>query len=185
MVATAPMKLMTIEDLLELPGDVRRELIEGRLVEMSPTQESHVMVTSRLARALGRYFDANPDRGDVWVGSGGYVVVRGPDTVTEPDLCIVSPDQAAGRSGRGKGYMPFAPMIPVEVKSPNDTEPEIAKKLGLYLAAGVAEVWWARPVQGTVVIYHPDGMIELFREDDALRSDALPGFEVAVAHLFA
>lgn len=151
MVASAQ-RLLTVEDLLEMPSDVRCELIEGRLVEMSPTQESHIMVTSRLARALGRYVDANPDRGDMWVGSGGYVVMRGPDTVTEPDLCIVSQDQAAGRSGRGKGYMPFAPMIPVEVKSPNDTEPEIAKKLGLYLAADVAEVWWARPVQGTVAI---------------------------------
>jgi len=184
MVAVAP-KLFTAEDLLELSGDTRFELIEGQLVEMSPTQESHVMVTSRLSRALGRYFDANPDRGDVWVGSGGYIVMRSPDTVTEPDLCIVSADQAAGRSGRGNGYMPFAPMIPVEVKSPNDTEPEIAKKLGLYLAAGVVEVWWARPMHGTVAIYRPDGMIELLREGDALSSDVLPGFQIELRELFA
>lgn len=184
MAVTAP-TLFTIEDLLELPGNTRYELIEGQLVEMSPTQESHIKVTSRLSRALGRYFDEHPDRGDVWVGSGGYIVMRGPDTVTEPDLCIVSTAQAAGRSGRGMGYMPFAPMIPIEVKSPNDTEPAIARKLGLYLAAGVTEVWWARPIQGTVTIHRPDGMIELFRLGETLQTDALPGFRMELNDLFA
>ena len=184
MVSTQP-KLVTVDDLLELPSDLRCELIEGHLVEMSPTQNAHIVVTSRLSRQLGRYFDDNPEMGDVWIGEGGYIVGRDPDTVAAPDLAIVSVDQAKQGSADGRGFMPFAPIIPVEIKSPNDTEAEIARKLSLYLEAGALEVWWVRPAHKTITIHRPDGSIDLLRVGDTLTSDILPGFRLELGDLFA
>ena len=176
---------MTIEELLELPGDVRCELIEGQLIEMSPTQEAHVVATSRLNRKLAVYVDGHPEIGDLWTGDGGYIVARNPDTVLVPDLAIVSPEQATGRTTDGRGFLPFVPMIPIEIKSPSDREAEIARRLGLFLKAGAREVWWIRPAEKSILIHRPDGPVELLREGDTLMSELLPGFSLAVADLFA
>ena len=184
MVATAP-KLFTVEDLLELPGDVRCELIEGELVELSPTQEAHVVVASRLNEELVVYFRSHREIGALWIGEGGYIVRRGPDTVLAPDLAVVGVDQTQGRGPRGTGFLSFVPMIPVEVKSPSDSEARIARRLALYLEAGAREVWWARPTNQTITVHRPDGPIDLLRVGDALTSHLLPGFRLELSDLFA
>lgn len=185
MVATAP-KLFTVEDLLEMAGDVRCELIEGRLVEMSPAHKRHGVITSRLDRRLGRYFDMHPEIGDVWTGDTGYVVHEQPDTVCVPDLAILTRAQVAfGEADDTPEYMPFAPAIPVEIKSPSNSEAEIAGKLSLYLGAGAREVWWVRPAQRTITVHRPDGSIDVLRMGDTLTTASLPGFQVDLSDLFA
>ena len=185
MVATAP-KLFTVEDLLALPGEARVELIEGHLIEMSPAHKRHGVITSRMDRRLGRYFDAHAGTGDVWTGDTGFIVSQTPATVCVPDLAILSPEQLAfGEADETPEYMPFVPVIPVEIKSPNDTEAEIARKLSLYLEAGALEVWWVRPAHKTITIHRPDGSIDLLRVGDTLTSDVLPGFRLELGDLFA
>lgn len=176
--------LKTIEDLLELSGDVRCELIEGRLVEMSPTQEQHGEVASQLNMALVLYLHEHPIA-KLRIGEAGYIVERNPDTVLVPDLAVISLEQWAQRSKDGRGYYQFVPMIVVEVKSPSDREGEIARRLGLFLTGGAQEVWWVRPDEKSITIHRPDGPIDLLREDDTLTSELLPGFALPVVDLFA
>ena len=180
---TAP--LTTIEELLKLPGDVRCELIEGNLVEMSPTQAAHVVVTSRLVTGLVLYFATHAGSGALWVGEGGYIVQRNPDTVLVPDLAIVSSEQVAGHTAATRGFLSFVPMIVVEVKSPSDREAKIAERLGLFLEGGAQEVWWVRPDEKSITIHRPDGPFDLLREADTLASELLPGFALPVTDLFA
>ena len=186
MVASAPTRLLTVEDLLRLSDEPRCELIEGELVELSPAHKRHGVIQNRFARRLGRYFDAHPDLGDVWVGDTGFVVGDALDTVCIPDAAVLTPEQSAyGEVDETPEYMPFVPLIPVEIKSPSNTEAQIAKKLSLYLAAGAREVWWVRPTQRTVTVHRPDGVIEVLRIGDTLVTDALPGFRMELSDLFA
>ena len=176
---------MTVEDLIKMPGDVRCELIDGELVELGLTQEAHVVVTSRLNEELVVYFRSHREIGALWVGEGGYIVRRNPDTVLAPDLSIVGVDQLRGRGPQGTGFLTFVPVIPVEVKSPSDTEARIARRLARYLEAGVSEVWWARPAHQTITVHRPDGAIDLLRVGDTLTSHLLSGFRLALSDLFA
>jgi Uma2 family endonuclease len=175
---------MTAEELLALGEECRCELLEGELVEMSPTSVGHMVVTSRLAEALLLYFRANPI-GRAWVGEGGYIIARGPDTVVAPDIAVVSLEQARDATPTTRGFFPFAPLIAIEVKSPWDREAAIARKLALYLEANVPEVWWVRPDHSIVTIHRPDGPLDLLRSGDALTGAVLPGFSLDLAALFA
>ena len=84
-----------------------------------------------------------------------------------------------------KGFARFAPVIALEVKSPDDRESQIARKLAIYLAAGVAEVWWVRPAERTVTIHRPESVPRTFANDDTFNgSSVLPGFELSLSELF-
>lgn len=185
MVATAP-KPTSIEDLQALPGDLRVELIEARLVEMSPAHKRHGVITRRMDRRLGRYVDEHPDAGDVWTGDAGSIVDEIPATVCVPDLAILTRDQVAfGEADDTPEDMPFVPTILMEITSPNNSEAEFARKRSLYLGAGAREGWRVRPAHRTITIHRPDGSIDVLRVGDALTSDALPGFRLELSDLLA
>ena len=169
-----------------MPDEPSCELIEGKLVELSPAHKRHGVIQNRFARRLGRYFDAHPDLGDVWVGGTGFVVGDASDTVCIPDAAVLTPKQAAyGEADEAPEYMPLVPLIPVEITSPSNTEAQIAKKLSLYLAAGAREVWWVRPTQRTVTNHRPDGVIDVLSVGDALTCDAFPDFRLELSDLYA
>ena len=52
MVAT---QLISAGELAAMDSDVRVELVEGALIEMSSTAPKHIVYASRLARTLGTY----------------------------------------------------------------------------------------------------------------------------------
>lgn len=72
----------------------------------------------------------------------------------------------------------------IEVRSPNDTGPEITAKNEESFAAGVRVVWLLDPTARTVALHNADGSVQLFRDSDALTCPLLPGFSVPVASLF-
>lgn len=133
MVATT---LVTAEELAARPEDERVELVEGEVVEVSPASGGHGVVVRRLAQALHRYLDAYPGP-ELWFGETGFGVQRHPDTVLSPDLALSLHDDTSVDDPR---YVVHPPELVVEVRFPNDRESRIARKTGLYLAAGVREV---------------------------------------------
>jgi len=176
---------MTAEELLERErGEGKSELIEGEYVEMSPTGEVHFVVLRRITEALVAYFGANPV-GDWWGGELGFVLERDPDTVLAPDLAVTVPRQPLSAAIAARGFSERRPILVIEVKSPHETEAQIAQKLGIYLRAGVQQVWWVRPSSRQATIYT--------RDDDPLTVDihgelggveALPGFSIRLSELF-
>ena len=131
---TTKQKLMTADELLRLPkGEgTRYELIRGVLVEKMPTGDPHGDVVLKAALALGNYTENN-DYGVVRTGEPGYRLDREPDTVRAPDVAWIAP----GRIPEGaQGYPEFAPDLVVEVKSPSNSNAEIAAKAAMWLCYG-------------------------------------------------
>jgi Uma2 family endonuclease len=179
-------RLLTAADLASLPtslpsGDVRYELDDGVLITMPPPGDEHATrqagiiyyLYSAQLRGLGEV------RGEV-----GIVLRRNPDRVVGADAAfILAASLPIHRSS--EGYLETIPELVVEVRSPNDTRPEIAGKNQEYFDAGVQVVWLIDPSTRTVSACNADGSVQLFRDGDTLTCPLLPGFGVAVALLFS
>ena len=181
--ATTQTKLMTAHELLRLPrGEGKRyELIRGVLIEKMPTGDPHGDSVTRASNLIFTYAENN-DYGAVRTGEPGYRLERGPDTVRAPDVAWIAP----GRIPEGtQGYPELAPDLAVEVKSPSNSNPELAAKAQMWLCYGSKIALVLDPDSTTATIYRPNAEPVALGEDDLLDlGDLLPGFSVEVWRLF-
>jgi len=157
-----------------LAEDEPLELLEGRLVVVSPQGPSHAYVTGQVARVL---------RGAIEAKGVGYVreekpLALGADSLPEPDVAAVSgaPADHAGRHPTGGEA-----IVVVEV-AVTSQEADRAKR-AIYARGGV-EVLWLVDVVGRTVEVHTepqrDGRyrrVEVLAEGDAL---SVPGGDAPV-----
>ena len=180
---TTETKLMTADELLLLPrGEGKRyELIRGVLIEKMPTGDPHGDSVTRAASMIFTYAENN-DYGVVRTGEPGYKLESGPDTVRAPDVAWIAP----GRLPEGtQGYPELAPDLAVEVKSPSNSNPEMAAKAQMWLCYGSKIALVLDPDSTTATIYRPNVGPVTFRENDTLDlGDLLPGFSTPVWRLF-
>lgn len=185
MVAT---RTMRAAELLAMGDDARIELIEGEPIPMSPTGNLHMFVVSRLARLLTIHSlqVRHKDAFEVLGHEGGFLLRSDPDTVLAPDIAILTRDQLRAVNPASNDFCPVPPALAIEVKSPSDREADIARKLAVYLAAGVREVWWIRPLAGQMTVHRPDHAPEIYGSDETFASsDVLPGFSFRIADLLS
>jgi Uma2 family endonuclease len=116
---------------------------------------------------------------------GGYLLRTNPDTVLAPDIAVLTEEQLQRIAFDSDAFIALAPALVVEIKSPSDREPDIARKLAIYLEAGVSEVWWVRPKERTMTVHRPDRAPEFVEAGQAFAgSDVLSGFSLDLAGLF-
>ena len=176
--------LITGEELLAM-GDVGRcELVEGRIVYMSPTGYKHADYESNFDEHL-KTFVKQKKLGKVFVGEVGIYIHRDPDTVRGADVAFVSNERYSKRS-QESGFLDVAPDLVVEIMSPDDRWSEVKQKLREYFSVGVKVVWVADPADRTVYAYRSLTDVREFTEADTLTGDedVLPGFSMPVAKLF-
>jgi Uma2 family endonuclease len=176
-------KLLTGEELLAL-GDIGPcELIEGRLVHMSPTGDLHGGYESNFDEQL-KAFVRKHNLGKVRVGEVGIYIRRNPDTVRGADVVFISNARYAKRQ-RQAGFLDVAPDLVVEIMSPDDRWQEVNEKLRDDFSIGVRLVWVGNPAEPAVYAYRSLTDVRRFGSDDELTGDeVLPGFSVRVATLF-
>jgi Uma2 family endonuclease len=174
---------VTGEELAELPNVGPCELVEGRIVPMSPTGGEHGRVEGNIFEAV-RAFARERGLGKVLVGEVGVYTRRNPDTVRGADVAFIS-NERYGRLGSKAGFLDVAPELVVEVLSPRDSAAGLTQKLREYFQVGVSLVWVADPEAKAVLAYRSVTDVREFRESDLLPGDdVLPGFSVDVARLF-
>lgn len=175
--------LITGDELLAM-GDIGPcELVEGRIVPMSPTGFEHGAYETNFSAVLKRFVEANR-LGRVVGGEVGIYTRRNPDTVRGVDAAFISHERLAQRQKK-RGFLDVAPELVVEILSPDDAWSEVTQKLREYFAIGVKLVWIADPLSRTVYAYRALTDVREFGEADQLTGDeVLPGFSVPVAQLF-
>ncbi len=174
--------LLTGDDLLAM-GDIGpSELIEGRLVRMSPTGGKHAIIEVNFAQHL-KVFAVKHRLGKVMSGEVGIYVRRNPDTIRAADVAYISNERYA--RWRKTGYLDVAPDLIVEILSPDDRWTDVTQKLREYFGTGVRLVWVADPEARMVYAYRSSTDVREFKETDTLTGDdVLPGFNLIVADLF-
>jgi Uma2 family endonuclease len=174
--------LFRAEELETIQSDTGRkfELVRGELYEMV-TGYRHGQLVPELAFLLASW-RKQTRAGDV-LSDAGFTLERNPDTVRGPNVSFVR----KGRFPAGppvRGYPDIAPDAAFEVRSPNDSWPELVAKAGEYLAKGCQ----------LVVLIEADQFAEVHRPgrdpkrlglDDVFDGeDVLPGFSCRVRDFF-
>ena len=181
-VLTKP-ELYTAKDLERLSAQgYRYELIQGELRPMSPSGGPHGDATSRITFYVNGIVYAE-GLGNTFAAETGFLIDRDPDTVMAPDFSFV----ASGRLPYPlqEGYIPLAPDLAVETRSPNDTKSEVADKVHNWISAGVRVVWVIEPRKRTVTIHRNGETPHVLGVADILDGeDVLPGLSVAISTIF-
>jgi Uma2 family endonuclease len=173
----------TVEDAVESKDKlgIGCELVNGILVAKPMGHyESHI--AALLLHLLYNYLDANPI-GVLYGEEAPYLLL--PDNVRKPDVSFLSFARMPGGKLPREAACPIAPDLAIEVLSPSNTTAEIDLKLKQYFAAGVRLVWIIEPELRTARIFTAVDKHEDIPSHGILRGgDVLPGFELAVGHLF-
>ena len=175
---TTTTQLITAEELMELEGPNRHELIKGELLTMPPPKFEHGRTTANLTALLILHVKAN--RLGTVCTEAGYKLESNPDTVLGPDISFVAKE----RDVRPDGYYLGPPNLAVEVRSPSDRKSRLERKAMMWLSFGTKSVWIVDPRHHTLEIFRANGDRKLFHEKDELVDDTIPGFRVAVSEIF-
>ncbi len=173
----------TIEDLYHVPDDGKYELVDGRLVHMSPPGARPGHVALKIAVQLERY-ETDTGRGRAFGDNAGFIVNLprrrsfSPDAAYAYDVEIDTDDFVEG-----------APIFAVEVRSKGGygraMDAEYAAKRADYFAAGTQVVWDVNPRTHVIEKYLSGDAPTVFRAGDMAGAEpALPGWRVAVDDLF-
>ena len=176
------LELMTADKLLLMPDDgMQRELIRGVLTEDMPPGYEHGVVQFRIGRLLGNFVEDN-DFGEILGGDSGFVLERNPDTVRGPDVAWVAPGRLENRV---VGFAELAPDLVVEVKSPSNSNREMADRAMMWLSHGTRMAVVADPGAVTLTVYRPGQPPQVMTELDIFDGgDVLPGFTAPVWSFF-
>ena len=176
-------RLYTAEDLLNLPHDAMRyELVEGHLIEMSPSGKVHGLITNIIAYLLTGHVLSHK-LGRVYGAETGFKLAENPDTVYGIDVAFVS----KGRIEPGKeGYFIGAPDLAVEVYSPGNRKTEMQTKIEDCFQAGSRMIWVVYPKSQTIYVYRAENDVRILHKSETLDGgDVIPGFSLKIADIFA
>ncbi|MGH9439396.1 MAG: Uma2 family endonuclease [Terriglobia bacterium] len=170
--------LLTVEEFLRLPEPVdgQLELIEGELVQMSPTMPLHNLIRDRLLILLGTFLKGRA------LGTllAEQAFILSEHTVRIPDLAFACEGRLKDLRQLPKG----APDLAIEVISPSNTLREMDQKISDYFAAGCKRIWVVYPEEREVYIHGVAGITRRTAEDLLEEPELLPGFSVKVSSLF-
>jgi Uma2 family endonuclease len=175
--------LLTAEELERRPrDDYRYELVEGRLIRMSPVGFVHAHVVTRLITLFDHYVRERA-LGFV-LPELGVKLASNPDTVRAPDVAFVRRDRIPTPVPRG--FLAGPADVAIEVLSSADRRKDVTAKVDEYLSAGTALVLIVDPARRVITAHRrmsppvsnaaADGVIEL--------GDVVPGFALRLGDVF-
>lgn len=175
----------TYSDWLRLPNDgFRYEIIDGELFVSPSLTIDHQNAASELL-AVMRTYARRENLGLVLTAPVG-VQLPNQEVVIQPDVLFVGRERLAIVHD---DLIVGAPDLVVEILSPSNWVYDRTRKQKTYEQAGVREYWIvdyrARTVDVLVLEGHEFVQRGQYREGDVAPSEALPGFAIPVADIFA
>jgi Uma2 family endonuclease len=173
--------LITGDELARMPDHDLSELIDGRIVPLSPTNSEHGRLEIKIG-ALLYSFVSGQNLGLVMGGEVGIFTSRNPDRVRGADVVYISHAQYDRRT-KTRAFLDVAPELVVEILSPE--RPDTEQKVVEYLAIGVRLVLVVDPPGQTISAHRPNNAVEHYRKPDVVPcDDVVPGFSLPVATVF-
>jgi Uma2 family endonuclease len=175
-------KLVSAEELFQMPDLGRCELVRGELIRMTPAGFKHGLIVINLSSLLDNFVKSH-NLGKITGAETGFHIQRAPDTVRAPDVAFIRLDRLPEEPPQG--YFDGPPDIAVEVLSPNDRASEVQIKIRDWLNAGCCAVWIVDPETKSVTIYKSAHDIIVLNTSDKLDDVLLlPGFSATVSEIF-
>lgn len=175
-------KLITVEELEQIPEVGRYDLIRGELITMTPAGGGHGRVALKIGSRLLEYVERE-QLGHCYAAETGFVLQRDPDVVLAPDASFVRTERLSAEPV--EGFIEGFPDLAVEVLSPSESSAHAQEKVVEYLEAGTRLVWVVERRRRTVMVYRADHSALLLLKNDHLDGeDVLPGFSIRVGEIF-
>ena len=169
----------TYEDYLEFDDDVRVELIDGKVWDMSPAPTTiHQIICQNIAVEFGIFFR---DRNCQTFVAPTDVKLDA-KTVVQPDNLVVCRKEIITEH-----CIEGAPDLVVEILSPATELKDRNIKLNLYQKYGVREYWLVSPAGYVDVYYLDDGQYNFhgnFGINDVLTSVIFDDLQIEVKNIF-
>jgi Uma2 family endonuclease len=180
---TETTRLVTAEELEKRPDDDwRYELVDGRVIRMSPVGGVHAVITAGFLVRLTQH--VKPGRLGIVVTELGFKLTIDPDTVRAPDVAFIRRERLPA-TGLPRGFWRGAPDLAVEVLSPEDRPAVVLAKIEEYLMWGTHVVLVLDPDEQTVTANRPGTPPITVRGDEAIDlDDVLPGFRCSAQEIF-
>jgi Uma2 family endonuclease len=182
-------RFYTAEDLWNMLGeaedDVRLELIDGELIEMTPAGGEHGAVAFRFGLFIGNHV-VEKNLGHVTAAETGFILYKNPDgkdTVAAPDVGFVALHRAP--QGLPKGFIPFPPDLAVEVISPYDRANVVDRKVKKYRQAGTPLLWLVYPDTQSVVVHTLTNTYTVEVDGTLDGGNVLPNFTLPLSKIFS
>jgi Uma2 family endonuclease len=145
---------LTLDQFRELPereDGTHYELSHGELIILPPPGYKHGAIIARITRLLGNQL---PEEDYIVVsGDAGFLLDPNPEAATVRGADVAVNRRMDVGENLPAGWFPGAPMLAVEVVSPNNTAKGMDLKVKQYLEAGALEAWLVYPDTQTIYIY--------------------------------
>lgn len=177
-------RVWTADELFCLPDDgFRYELVNGELRQMPLHGAEHGYYTSLISASLGVFVYAR-QIGECFAAGTGFLLAQDPDTVRAPDCAFVARQRLS--AVMPQGYLPLAPDLVVETRSPEESESAFAETIAAWLQAGTRLVWAVDPSSRTLTVYRAGKEPRVLRRpDDTIEGEeVLRGFGLPLSRLF-
>ena len=174
---------VTVADLEAAEPLERVELIDGEIVEMTPSSDGSSSIAASITAMLWNH--ARPNKlGRVYSADGGFVLFPDRETVRVPDVAFVRADRMP--QGEARRHFPhLAPDLVVEVLSPTDRASDVLAKVAMYLDAGAPLIWLVDPDERTVTVLAANmAPVTLHAGDTLDGGEVLPELQISVADIF-
>jgi Uma2 family endonuclease len=171
MAAAATSPFVSIEEYLRTDYEPDADYVDGRIEERSVGEWDHGDVQGEIYSIFKR-------NAKEWgIRTAPEIRVQtSPTRFRVPDVCVVSASEPRQQIVRS------APLLCIEVLSPEDRFARVVRRYQDFLAMGVREVWIFDPASRTAHVLHSDGTTSQHREG-ALRLEGTP-IELQVAEVF-
>ncbi len=176
-------RLVTAAQLEKFPDDdYRYELVEGRVIRMSPVGYQHGRLVARLLVLLDQHLRRH--NLGVAVTEVGFTIASDPDTVRAPDIAFIRQNRLPAIDPRGFWQGP--PDLAIEVLSPDDRPSEVRIKVEEYLACGVPLVLVINPDEKSVTTFRPSRSSTTLRGDEEILGldEVVSGFRCTLREIF-
>lgn len=169
-----PLRRVEYERLVDegLLQDERIELLNGRLVRMSPQKDPHASAVEELNSILVPQLQ-------------GRARVRVQSPLALDDFSEPEPDVAIIALGRSRGQHPMSALALIEV-SDSSVRKDLGEKAEAYARAGIPE-YWVVDLPGDRIVVHLEpragryGRITTHARGESIRLAAFPDFALDVA----
>jgi len=141
----AQKKTYTINDLREMPEDVRAELIDGQIFYFASPKTIHQELVVQIASELNLHIRRRNGTCKVFVAPMDVCLDEDEKTLLEPDVFVIC-DKKKIHEDACYG----APDLVIEVASKSTKKRDYGIKMMKYRSAGVKEYWIVDPDRKTV-----------------------------------
>ena len=172
--------LYTWEDYRSWPATERWQIVGGEAYAMSAAPATrHQLLVGRLTRDWSNFLQGKPC--DVYPAPTDLKLSD--MDIVQPDLLVVcEPEKVKATHIEGP------PTVVIEILSPSTEWLDRGRKLDLYAASGVQEVWLITPYPSLFEIFTLDGRsyrrVHAFTQEEPFHSPAFPDLALNLTALF-